>query len=961
MECPKCGFSGATGRTCQKCGSPLDPETIVMPSDWSAPAVRKGVRTVSDKILPETILAGRYEIRERLGHGGMGNVYKAYDRELDRIVAIKVIRAELAEDPGILRRFRDELLLAQKVVHKNVARIYDIGTSESQKFISMEYLEGGDLAKLLDARGKLPPAEAIPILQQVCAGLEAAHSVEVVHRDLKPQNIMLSENGAAVITDFGLARSIEGVHQTKTAAMMGTPAYMSPEQAKGAPVDGRSDIFAFGIIAYEMLSGVRPYEAESMWGTLTKRTQEDAVPLVNVEPGIEKPLNDIVSKCLERDLEKRYGNAGELLRDLKNLTDPVPPPQRSRSPWILAAAGVLVAAAGLLFYRSVNQVSTPPPTKVLPILVADFENSTGDPVFSGTLEQMFSIAMEGAPFISVYDRVKARTTGAGLHPGATSLEEPLARLVAMRENIRDVIGGAIKPRNGGYRLSARAIDAATGKTFAEVDTDASSKEAVLAAVGTLAGKMRNSLNPRAPRPQRDPFTAGNIEAAHFYVLGQEMQSLARRQEAIANYKHAIQLDPNLGRAYAGLAASHRNLGQKAEAIRNYQEAMSRLDRMTDVEKYRTRGGYYITIGDADKAIEEYGRLAKEYPADNSALSNLALAYFLKHDMNKAMETGRLATEKFPDNVGFKNNFGFYAMYAGDFAQAIGVAQQALKLNSTYEKGFIVLALSQLAEGKPSEAVASYKKLSEISTRGTSWAGLGLGDEAMYGGRYAEAVATLGSAAAGDVASGDQAAASTKLVAVAQAEMARGANAQALAALDRAKLTAGEADPALLFPAALVYLNVRSEGKAKEAAARLAKKLEPQPVLYSKLILGEVELRRKNPSEAIRLFREAQSTADSWAGHLALGRAYLDSEQFAQANSEFELCVKRRGEATAMFLDDAPTYRFFSPVYYYLARTQEGLKIPAAAASYQAFLTIRQASERDPMVDDARRRLATLPH
>ena len=961
MECPKCGFSGATGRTCQKCGSPLDSETIVMPSDWSAPAVRRGVRTISETIVSDSVLAGRYEIRERLGQGGMGNVFKAYDRELERIVAIKVIRAELAEDPAVLRRFRDELLLAQKVVHKNVARIYDIGTSGSQKFISMEYLQGGDLAKLLDVRGKLPPGEALPILQQVCAGLEAAHAVEVVHRDLKPQNIMLSEEGVAVITDFGLARSVEGTHQTRTAAMMGTPAYMSPEQAKGIAVDGRSDLFAFGIIAYEMLSGVRPYEAETLWGTLTKRTQEDAVPLIEVEPGIEKPLNDIVAKCLERDLAARYQNAGELLRDLRNLTEPATPPARSRSPWILAAAGVLVAAAGLLFYRSGNHVAPPVPNKVLPILVADFENSTGDPVFSGTLEQMFSIAMEGAPFISAYDRAKARKTAGELQPGATSLKEPLARLVAMRENIRDVIGGAIKPRSGGYLLSARAIDAATGRTLAEVKTEAASKEAVLAAVGTLAGKMSNSLNPRAPQPQHDPFTAGNIEAAHFYVLGQEMQSLGKGQEAIANYKHAIQLDPNLGRAYAGLAVSHRNLAQKEEAIRNYKEAMSRLDRMTDVEKYRTRGGYYATVGDTDKAIEEFGRLAKEYPADNSALSNLALAFFLRHDMLKALESGRLATERFPNNVGFKNNLAIYAMCAGDFAQAINAAQQALKLNPSYEKSFIVLALSHLAEGKPSQAVDLYKKLSEISTRGSSWAALGLGDEAIYAGRNSEAVVTLGNGAAGDLASGDQGAASTKLVALAQAETIRGESAKAIAALDRARLTSGEGDPALLFPAAMVYLNAHEEAKAKDAAARLAKRLEPEPLLYSKLILGEMELKKKNAGEAIRLFREAQNIADTWAGHLALGRAYLEAEQFAQAHSEFELCVKRRGEATELFLDDAPTYRFFSPVYYYLGRTQEGLQSPAAATSYQAFLAVKSAAENDPMVADARRRLAALSH
>jgi serine/threonine protein kinase len=299
--------------------NPSDSPTVIAPAGTGFSRAMPGYYTDSGQLVLTVghILAQRYEVLSLLGEGGMGAVYKARDVELDRMVALKVIRRELSGNRAILDRFKQELILATQVTHKNVVRIYDLGEADGLKFITMEYVEGEDLRTVIHQRMKLPPTEAVALIEQVCRALEAAHSVGVIHRDLKPQNIMLDKSGRILVMDFGLARTLEGDGMTQTGALVGTMEYMSPEQALAQNLDQRSDIFSVGLILYELLTGVTPFHADSALASLIKRTQERVVPVSDLDHSIPTALSQIVSRCLERDVALRYQSAAQLLADLE--------------------------------------------------------------------------------------------------------------------------------------------------------------------------------------------------------------------------------------------------------------------------------------------------------------------------------------------------------------------------------------------------------------------------------------------------------------------------------------------------------------------------------------------------------------------------------------------------------------------------------------------------------------------
>ena len=922
------------------------------------------------------LLSGRYEILQLLGEGGMGAVYKARDVELEREVALKVIRPEMAEHPEILQRFKQELILARQITDRNVIRIFDIGEAGKTKFITMEYLEGENLHQILKRQGKLEVAEAIGIMEQTASGLAAAHREGIIHRDLKPGNIMRDKNGRVVVMDFGLARTISGDGMTRTGAMLGTIEYMSPEQAQGKDVKASSDIFTFGLILYELLAGVTPFHAESAIASLLMRSQQRAVPLADVAKNVPSTLSNIVSKCLETDPAKRYQSAEQLDADLRAWQGRGGKSRVSASsvrlrmnriqelPWQrLAVTGALILgiAAGIAWYVIRRQlIAKSGPHAPVSVLVADFENHTGDPVLDNTLEPMLGVALEGASFINAYSRGDARKLAKKLSNAPDKLDEQSALLVAKSQEVGVVITGDISLRGDAYDISAIALDAVSGKEIAKAEITVADKQDILPDLPKLAAPIRKALGDITPASEQfdqvsGGFTATSLEAVHQDALGVDEQFAGNFQGAFDSFQKASQLDPKFARPYTGMAAMAQNLGKPEDAVKYMKLAMEHENSMTERERYRNRGLYYSFTGDWQNCVQENTQLVTHFPADRVGQWNLASCYAQLRNAPEALKAAQQDVAIVPKGVGPRLNLSFISSFAGDFAAGEKEARTGLAINPSAAQGYLVLAEAQLGEGQIDNAADAYHKLEGFGPALASMANAGLADLAAYQGKYAEAASILTSGAAADVAAKNTDGAARKYAALGNIEELQGKHAAALSDIDKA-LTYSQSTQ-IEFLAASTYVDAGEMAKAQKLAASLSSALTSESQAYGKIVTGMMALKRKDSNEAIRQITDANNLLDTWIGHFDLGQVYLAAGAFTEADSQFDQCMKRRGEAIELFLDNTPTYAYFPPVYYYEGRVQEGTKSEGFADFYKNYLSIRGQSTEDPLVADTRRRLS----
>ena len=572
----------------------------------------------------------RYHIIKLLGLGGMGAVYQAWDTELEIVVAIKVIRPEAASDPKMAaeldQRFKRELLLAREVTHKNVVRIHDLGEMEGIKYITMSFIEGEDLSSIIKREGKLPIPQALQITRDVVSGLVVAHEAGVVHRDMKPANIMIAKaDSNAYIMDFGIARSASEVVKkalpdgdiptpttttpvhghTVAGAIVGTFEYMAPEQFRGEVADQRSDLYTMGLILYDMLAGKRRAKSgHSAVAEVQKRTKESPPPLREVDPEIPEPLEQLVSHCLETDPNERFQTTKELEQALDLLDDDgtLKPVKRTLTWKLMATAATIVVAllAGTFWFARTRAPEEAP--EPMSILVADFQNETGDRAFDSALEQALTIAMEGAGFISAYSRSSALETAEELQPGS-GLDEEMAQLISRREGIDVVLAGTVSEKGSGYRVSVEALDAALetedAKPLAKASASAKTREDVLSAVGRVASDLRKRLGDTTPESARlaasETVTASSLEALQAYTRAQDLADANKNEEALAAYQETVELDPNFGRAYAGMGVIYTIFKDEEKTKAAYDEALKLVDRMSEREKYRTLGTYYMSV------------------------------------------------------------------------------------------------------------------------------------------------------------------------------------------------------------------------------------------------------------------------------------------------------------------------------------------------------------------------------
>jgi tetratricopeptide (TPR) repeat protein len=901
----------------------------------------------------------RYHVIKLLGAGGMGAVYQTWDAELGVAVALKVIRTDPRRSQisaEAEKRFKQELLLARQVTHKNVVRIHDLGEIDGIKYITMPYIQGDDLSTVLHREGKLPVARVLRLTRQIAEGLQAAHDAGVVHRDLKPANIMISGvegDEQALIMDFGISATA-GSDQSGT--VVGTLEYMAPEQAKGQ-TDARSDIYAFGLILYEMLIGPRLVPDAALRArieAMKQRCADGLVPVRSIDPSIPEPLDAFVMKSLAIDPDGRFADVRELNAALAAIDDAGRKVRvatrltKKMTAVTVVAVAVLVTGA---FYTAKRLSAPAKPHDPVVVIIADFQNKTGDPAFDHTLEQTIKRGLESAGFISAYDRSRIQGT-LGVAPPA-KLDEDAARKLAIGEGFAVALAGSIVGQGQGYEISVNATQPRTGKVVASVSGRAAEKNDVLAATAKLAYNVRKALGDNTATPdQAVAFTkssAGSLDAVSSYAAGVEAQSNGRYAEALQHYSRTVQLNPKFGLAYQGLAGASRNLGRLDDAEKYAAEALRYLDGMTEREQRSTRANFYRNKGDYQLCVKEYGDLLSKYPVDAGAHNQRAICLAGLRRLREAVDDMEQALKIVPRNTTFRLNAALYASRSGEFD---GAEKQLGAIPQLDFHGVAVRALTQLGRGQLREAEKTYRSLESMSAWGASYAAAGLGDLAWYEGRFSNAIRIFSEGAAADVANKDLADAATKMTSLGNVYLARGDRAAAVKAADRA-LDYSHSVPAR-FLAARVYVQAGALDKARAVAAGLSNELSAEPQTYGKIIEGEIALNRGEMPNAVKLLTDANAIIDTWIGRFDLGQAYLKAEAYAEADAQFDRCISRRGEVLALMGGD-PTYGYFPVVYFYEGRVREALKTEGYVNLYREYLKVRGASTEDPLVSDARKR------
>jgi Flp pilus assembly protein TadD len=671
---------------------------------------------------------------------------------------------------------------------------------------------------------------------------------------------------------------------------------------------------------------------------------------------------------MERDPKVRYQNAAELIDDLEawqgkraaaTLRFPAsqqPWGQTIRWHWIGGAAAVLVLAVVAFVLRG-KFTSAPPPNKSVSVLVGDFTNYTGDPIFENTLEPMFNVALEGASFINAYSRETARNLAKQLPHPSDKLDEQSARLIGVSQGLAAVVTGSLSVRGDGYKLSVEVLDARTGNSIASAEITAPNKDELLLDVPKLAAPIRKALGDTTPVSAQlailGPFTAASLEVVHSYSVAMQQQFAGKTAAAFQSFSKAAELDPNFARAYAGMSGTANDLGRQADAEKYIKLAMEHLDRMTERERFHTRGFYYLVVGNYPKCVEEYNTLVAQYPADRVGQSDLAWCYASLRNFPKAVEATRKAEEIAPKGALEHLNLAFYSSFAGDFQTGEREARTALDINPS-EVAQLNLGEAQVGAGKLSEAAETYHGLEKFGPRGASLAASALADLALYQGQFSEAARLLEQGASADLKAKTPESATNKFAALAYLELLRGQKEAAVAAAEKA-LANGQTIQ-VRFLAGRVFAEAGEMEQAKKMADLLSKEIQAEPQAYGKIIEGKIALKQGDSARAIKDITDANNLLDTWIGRFELGRAYLEAGQFPEADSELDRCIKRRGEALELLMDNVVTYGYVPYVYYYQGRVRQGLKTPAFADSYRTYLSIRGQSTEDPLVTEVRKSL-----
>lgn len=682
--------------------TPLDANATFL-GEASTPARHLGRLRQNVRLQPGDLIGGRYEILDLLGEGGMGAVYKASDREVNRFVALKLIRPDLASDPEILSRFKQELLTAHQVTHKNVIRIYDLSEADGVKFITMEFIEGVDLRRLLLDQGKFSPEQVVELIRQVCLALDAAHSVGVIHRDLKPQNIMRDKSGRILVMDFGLARSLDTGGMTQTGALLGTLEYMSPEQAMGKPLDQRSDLFAIGLIFYELLTNNMPFKADTAMASLLRRNQERATPAADLDTSIPKGLSDIVSKCLERDVNQRYQTAQEILADLDAWKGSRPvmasiagtlPAVRPALPWKWLAAvplALAVSIGGWVLLGKYKTTSNPGAAAgpEVSLAILPFRNATTDlsmDWIGSSLADMLSTDVGQSAHVRIVssDRLRQILKDLRVPPNA-AIDPDTYKRIAELSNADTVVSGQYAKFGDQIQIDATMQDLKHNRPSTPLKIKAAGEKEIPATVDSLAEMIRKNLSLSSDvlkelKASSFQTSTKSVPALKQYNQGVQLLRDGKTLDAAKAFTSAIQEDPKFALAYARLAQADSDLAHDNDAEQNSRKAVDLSQDLSLTERYLIQANHARIMKDTRKAIEAYENLAKTLP-DNADV-NFALGdlYLNQGDFDKARARYASILKNDPKNLNALLQSGWLEVRAGNPQASLDPLNRALNLS-----------------------------------------------------------------------------------------------------------------------------------------------------------------------------------------------------------------------------------------------------------------------------------------
>ena len=748
MKCPKCQYDNPANTSyCGNCGMPL------FSSDNIPLAKTLTLETPILELERGAMFAERYEIIEELGRGGMGRVYRVLDKKINEEVALKLIKPEIA-DRKTIERFGNELKMARKISHKNVCRMYHLSEESGTHYITMEYVPGETLKSMIRMTKQLSVGTAVSIAKQICEGLNEAHRLGVVHRDLKPQNIMIDKQGNARIMDFGIARSLESKGTTRPGVMIGTPEYMSPEQTEFREVDQRSDIYSLGITLFEMLTGRIPFEGETPISVAMKHKSEKPPDPAKLNPQIPEDLSQVILTCLEKDREKRYQSIDKLLAALKAMEEDLPTTERiipKRTPItekeitvsfkpkkvlipLLAVLALSVIAVVVWQLLPQREVMLPPSDKPS-LVVMYFKNNTGeenldhwrtalaDLLITDLSQSKLIRVVSGEVLYNILDRLNQLE--------ATTYSSEVLREVSSRGRADRILVGNFTKAGDTFRINTTLQDGRSGELFGSESVEGIGERSFYTMVDELTRRIKAHFELTKEEITADTdsmietITTSSPEAYKLYSEARIYHLQTDYWRSIGTIQKALEIDPEFGMAWRSVAMSFNNLGRRPAKLEAITKAFELRDKVSERERYTIEADYYKSWEKSyDKAMEAYKKLLDLYPDDTIGNTNLGILYFDLEEFGKAIsyyETkikndpdDRLGTwnlietyeamglydkaiqvierylDRNPDNIAFMLKQYNVFLYLGNFDQAQANLEKCLSLDTNIQLTYDIL-------------------------------------------------------------------------------------------------------------------------------------------------------------------------------------------------------------------------------------------------------------------------------